>query len=64
MLALRDEQWAVIGPGGHYRGTEGVGKEFVYVVLTDSGEQLTLTPEEFEKQYGWKNDPAKVPLPK
>jgi hypothetical protein len=37
-----------------------VEREFVYVVLTDSGEQVTLTPEEFAKKYAWKNDPSKV----
>jgi hypothetical protein len=37
-----------------------VGKEFVYVVLTDAGEQLTLRPTEFAQKHGWKNDPAKA----
>jgi len=30
--------------------------------LTEQGERLTLTPAEFFKKYGWKNDPAKVNL--
>jgi hypothetical protein len=28
--------------------------------VTESGEQLTLTPEEFAQKYGWKNDPNRV----
>ena len=35
-------------------------EDLVYVALTDAGEQITLSPEEFEKKYGWKNDPAKA----
>lgn len=60
LLALRDGQHAVISPEGHVRGSPGAGKEFVYVALTDAGEQVTMTPEEFAKKYGWKNDPAKA----
>jgi len=61
LLCLRDEQFALISPEGHYRGTPGVEKELVYVVQTDQGPE-TLTPEEFSKKYGWKNDPEKVSL--
>jgi len=32
----------------------------VYVAMTDEGHQLTFTPEEFSKRYGWKNDPSKT----
>jgi hypothetical protein len=60
ILSLRDSQSAVISPQGHWRGSPGVEKELVYVVLTDSGEQVTLTPHEFAKKYVWKNDPEKV----
>ena len=63
VLFLRDNQHVNISPEGHFRGSEGVEKELVYVALTEQGEQLTLTPEEFSKKYGWKNDPAKL-LPK
>ncbi|MBC8872197.1 MAG: protein kinase [Planctomycetes bacterium] len=64
-LQLQDKQAAVLSPDGHWRASPGTEKEalrneFVYVVLTDDGRQLTLTPDEFEQQYGWKNDPAKV----
>jgi len=60
ILSLRDKQYAAISPEGHYRGSPDVEKEFVYVALTGSGEQVTLTPEEFSKRYGWKNDGSKV----
>jgi hypothetical protein len=32
-----------------------------YVVQTDTGQE-TLSPEEFRKKYGWKNDPERVRL--
>ena len=49
-----------ISPDGHYHAPPGVEKELVYVALTESDEQITYTPDEFAKKYGWKNDPAKV----
>jgi len=64
LLMLPDRRNVVISPDGHYHGPPGVEKEFVYVVLTESGEQLTLTPDEFTKKYGWKNDPTKVGIGK
>jgi WD40 repeat protein len=62
ILSLRDSQSAVVSPQGHWRGSPGVEKEFVYVVLCDDGRQLTLTPAEFATKYAWKNDPEKVGL--
>ena len=59
ILSLRDNQWAVLSPDGHYRGSPGVQKELVYVVQTDAGQE-TLTPAEFARKYGWKNDPKRV----
>ena len=59
ILSLRDGEYAVISPDGHYRGSPGVEKEFAYVVQTDKGQE-TLTPEEFSTRYGWKNDPGRV----
>jgi WD40 repeat protein len=47
---------------GHYRGSEpaaALEKELVWVVQTAAG-QDTLPPEEFSRQYGWKNDPESV----
>ena len=51
-----------IRPDGHFRVTPGAAKQLRYVVLTDSSEQLTLTPEEFAEKFGWTNDPTKVRL--
>lgn len=62
LAVLRDRQQAVIGADGHFRGTPRVDNEFVYVVLTDSGEQVILTAEEFSRKHGWKNDPSKAVL--
>ncbi len=59
IVRLPDQQYAVISPEGQYRGSPGVEKELVYVVQTDRGQE-TLTPEEFSKKYGWKNDPQKA----
>jgi serine/threonine protein kinase/formylglycine-generating enzyme required for sulfatase activity/WD40 repeat protein len=60
LLTLREGRYAIFTPEGHWSGSPGVEKELVYVVLTDEGKQLTLTPEEFSKKYGWKNDPEKA----
>jgi WD40 repeat protein len=52
--------WAV-SPEGHYRATRTtIG--MVYVVATPDGRQRTLTQEEMDKEFGWKNDPSKVRL--
>ena len=48
-----------ISSDGHYAADFDAEKEIVYVVQTDQGQE-TLTPEEFSKRYGWKNDPSKV----
>ena len=52
------------GTDGHYRATKDPSHRLVYVAETDDGRQRTYTPAEFEKTYGWKNDPTKVQLPK
>ena len=36
------------------------GRFLVYVVQLDDGEQITLSPEEFARKYGWKNKPERV----
>jgi WD40 repeat protein len=51
--------YLAVAADGHFRGSEGVEKEIVYVAQTDQG-QLTLPPKEFGKRFGWKNDPARV----
>ena len=32
-----------------------------YYLLLEDGSQTMLTPAEFEKRFGWKNDSSKVP---
>jgi hypothetical protein len=61
LAVLRDDAWLAISPEGHYRGSPGIEAEIVYVVRTEHGQE-TLTPEEFSKRFGWKNDPGKVRL--
>lgn len=53
-----------ITPDGHYRHFLGdnIDEEIVYVALTDDGSQRTLTPAQFEAEYGWKNDPSQIAL--
>jgi WD40 repeat protein len=58
-LPLRGGKGLLISPEGHYRGTPGIEEEIVYVAQTDQGQE-TLTPEEFARKYGWKNDPERV----
>ena len=59
LCVLDNDQSVAITPDGHYAGPPGVEEKLVYVVETDKG-QDTLTPAEFSKQYGWKNDPSRV----
>ncbi len=61
VLLLRDNAYIRLSPSGHYRGSPHVERMLVYVVQTDQGQE-TLTPEEFSKKYGWKNDPEKAAL--
>ncbi|MDY0171158.1 MAG: WD40 repeat domain-containing protein [Thermoguttaceae bacterium] len=62
LMLLPKDRAVLFTPQGHFHGPEGVEEALVYVALTDSGEQLTLTPAEFTAKYGWKNDPARVQL--
>jgi WD40 repeat protein len=55
---------AGINADGHYRAlsdTPDIDEQLVYVVETDAGQQ-TITPKQFAKTYGWKNDPKQVRL--
>ncbi|NQT39349.1 MAG: hypothetical protein HQ581_17765, partial [Planctomycetes bacterium] len=61
LVALRDGQGLKIRPDGHWRGTSMAGQYLVYVVQTAAGQE-TLSAEEFEEKYGWKNDPEKVSM--
>ncbi len=61
VVGLPREQSIAISPDGHYRGSPRAEQFIVYVVKTAKGQE-TLTPQEFAKRYGWKNDPNKVRL--
>lgn len=54
-------QYLMLSPEGHYKATPDIERDLVYVVHTDQGQE-TLTPEEFSRRYGWKNDPSRVRL--
>jgi WD40 repeat protein len=60
-LALPESRYLTVGPDGHYGGSVRIERQLVYVVQTEQGQE-TLSPEEFTKRYGWKNDPEKVHL--
>ncbi len=57
-----DTDWLVIGPDGHWRGSDGIGQHIVYVAMLEDGSQRTYTPAEFAKEFGWRNDPQKARL--
>ncbi len=59
---LSDGGWLVIGPTGHCRGSKGIGEHVVYVAQLDDGSNITLSPQEFAKRFGRKNDPEKATL--
>lgn len=50
------------GPTGHWHGPikKELREALCYVAETKNGQRLSLTPNEFETQYGWKNDPEQV----
>lgn len=57
---LGENGWLLVGPEGHYRGSEGIDQHLLYVTLTEDGRQETYTPAAFAAKFGWKNDPSKV----
>ena len=59
-MLLLGKDAVYLSPEGHFLAAESVQSDLRYVALTTDGRQLTLTPAEFEEQFGWKNDPAKV----
>jgi hypothetical protein len=59
---LLDGHWICVGPTGHCRGSKGVAEHVVYVAQLDDGSNITLSPQEFAKRFGWKNDPEKATL--
>ncbi len=58
LLAPGTDQAVFVLATGHYRSAAG-DNEMVYVTQSDRGQQ-TLTPAEFAKAHGWKNDPRWV----
>ena len=55
-------QQLAIAAAGHYRGTARVERAIRVVVQKRDGTSETLTPAEFARKYGFKNDPEKVRL--
>jgi hypothetical protein len=51
------DSWLMIGPSGHYRGSNGIEKQIVYVAQHDDGSLKTYTPGEFSTRFGWRNEP-------
>ena len=62
IVYLPNDRWLAISPEGHWCGSPGVENDILYVAETEQGQE-TITPAEFAKKYGWKNDPSKVTLP-
>jgi WD40 repeat protein len=61
LVTLGNGRYVTVGPEGHYQGSRGVENEILYIVETEKGQKV-LTPQEFQDQYGWKNDPARARL--
>ncbi|HPM79194.1 MAG TPA: SUMF1/EgtB/PvdO family nonheme iron enzyme [Candidatus Anammoximicrobium sp.] len=59
---IGDDQWLLVGPDGHYQGSDKIEDSLVYAVLTESGQQASYTPAEFAAKFSWKNDPAQARL--
>jgi len=59
LVSLPEGSYLAVGPRGHYRASPETAAELVYLVQTDSGQQM-LSPDQFAEKYGWKNDPALV----
>jgi WD40 repeat protein len=57
-----DFSWLAVDPRGYYKTTAGAKDQVVFVVLQSDGEYRTLPPEQFQRLYGWKNDPQHVRL--
>ena len=53
------DQPLVISAEGHYRGPS---PSVLHVAQTESGSLLTLSAAQFEKRFGWKNDPDRATL--
>ena len=62
ILVHRLNDHLAVTPAAHYRVSPmEFERDLVYIVQTPTG-QLTLTADEFEHRFGWKNDPETVRL--
>jgi hypothetical protein len=57
---VRSGEGIFVSPEGHYKATDGIADEIVYVVEKDDGTQETLTPQEMADKYHWTNDPSRA----
>ena len=55
-----DDHWLCIGADGHYRGSEGIESQIVFVALHKDGSQTMHTASDFQQKFGWDNDPEKA----
>jgi hypothetical protein len=51
-IAMLGDDPVYLSPTGHFLATEKLRDDLIYIVQTKTGEQLTLSPDEFEKKYG------------
>ena len=51
-----------LSPTGHWHGPEELAETLCYVAETEDGRRLLLTPDQFEEEFGWRNNPAQVRL--
>jgi hypothetical protein len=59
LVPLSDELCLSVGPQGHYIGPRDAESQLVYVVQS-GGDTKVLSPGDFERAYGWRNDPQRV----
>jgi WD40 repeat protein len=62
LVGVRGNHVMQISPEGHYLASGDVSDEIVYVAELDNGERVTLKQEDFEKRFGWKNDPERAKI--
>jgi WD40 repeat protein len=58
-LAGEPDQYLAVSAEGHYHITSQAWRHVVYVVQTESGQEI-LSSEDFEKRHRWHNDPNQV----
>ncbi|MFC1764047.1 leucine-rich repeat domain-containing protein, partial [Planctomycetota bacterium] len=60
MFWSNPDLWLAISPEGHYRCSEAMKRQLVWVVQRTNGTCEHLSEQEFVTKYQWKNDPARV----